>query len=486
MMGGMKTYWLILIALLIGAKAQSQVNFSRFEYNPLLTNPAEVAASNFYKLGFNNRRVNLDQGIRLNSSQFYGIMPLVNKDLRKLGGIGLQFIEDAEIGGTDFKHQEINLSLGYNLWITPNQTLSFGINNSFHQNRIAVENFTTGSQWVRNVGYDPSMISGEQFEEDQVSYYSIGSGLLWSQHDENRRRTFELGLAMYHLNQPDNSFLGESTSLPMSLSATGGFRVLDKEKYSIYPLVQYTRQGEIDQINAGAVASFYFQNDNPFNPITNGNLDVSLRYLQDQAISMGVGVVQDFYDVGFSFNIPTGKEVDKVYRNAIEFYVVLKKPVKTRKVVATRRIDNYNVGQIRQFYKKQELLEQTSIAENDTASAVEALQFKFKKNLNFELNDSKINSSSEAYLNDLVQVMEENPNLGLIIIGHTDNTGSEKVNEEVSLERAQSVKDFLVDKGVAGRRIKAVGNSYNDPLVENDSPENRAKNRRVEFILYEK
>ena len=69
------------------------------------------------------------------------------------------------------------------------------------------------------------------------------------------------------------------------------------------------------------------------------------------------------------------------------------------------------------------------------------------------------------------------------VVGHTDSTGSDAVNNPLSLDRAESVRDFLNDRGVATNRIEVVGRGSREPLASNETAEGRAKNRRVEIFM---
>jgi len=69
------------------------------------------------------------------------------------------------------------------------------------------------------------------------------------------------------------------------------------------------------------------------------------------------------------------------------------------------------------------------------------------------------------------------------INGHTDNTGSKELNDALSLKRAESVKSYLVMKGVDQGRMSTAGFGYSQPVASNDTPEGRAENRRIEFII---
>ena len=80
-------------------------------------------------------------------------------------------------------------------------------------------------------------------------------------------------------------------------------------------------------------------------------------------------------------------------------------------------------------------------------------------------------------------MLNKAPKWKLGISGHTDNTGSEPFNEKLSLNRAQSVKDFLVTKGVTQDRIATTGHGSQKPIADNDTTSGRALNRRVEFTI---
>ena len=71
------------------------------------------------------------------------------------------------------------------------------------------------------------------------------------------------------------------------------------------------------------------------------------------------------------------------------------------------------------------------------------------------------------------------------VVGHTDNTGSDAINEPLSLRRAESVRGYLEDRGIKADRIEVAGRGSREPVVANDSAEDRARNRRVEIFLRE-
>jgi outer membrane protein OmpA-like peptidoglycan-associated protein len=69
------------------------------------------------------------------------------------------------------------------------------------------------------------------------------------------------------------------------------------------------------------------------------------------------------------------------------------------------------------------------------------------------------------------------------IVGHTDSSGSDAINDPLSLRRAESVRGYLEDRGISGSRIEAIGRGEREPVAPNDTAENKARNRRVEIFL---
>lgn len=104
-------------------------------------------------------------------------------------------------------------------------------------------------------------------------------------------------------------------------------------------------------------------------------------------------------------------------------------------------------------------------------------------NIAFQTNKSGIPSSAEADLNDLFSVLEKKSNMIIQISGHTDNKGNEKFNTKLSLERAEAVKSYLVEKGIDEWRISTLGSGSSEPLAPNTTLEGRLKNRRIEIIV---
>jgi OmpA-OmpF porin, OOP family len=105
------------------------------------------------------------------------------------------------------------------------------------------------------------------------------------------------------------------------------------------------------------------------------------------------------------------------------------------------------------------------------------------KNVEYDFNKSTIRPSSFKSLDDLVEVLTLKPNLVIEIGGHTDNVGDDQSNELLSQRRAESVKQYLVKKGVKPERVQTKGYGESMPVADNDTNEGRQKNRRTEVKI---
>ena len=83
----------------------------------------------------------------------------------------------------------------------------------------------------------------------------------------------------------------------------------------------------------------------------------------------------------------------------------------------------------------------------------------------------------------LAEFLQRNADLKVELAGHTDNVGSESYNLKLSAERAESVRNALIDKGIDANRLTAKGYGASQPIVPNDTEEHRALNRRTEMII---
>lgn len=113
------------------------------------------------------------------------------------------------------------------------------------------------------------------------------------------------------------------------------------------------------------------------------------------------------------------------------------------------------------------------------------LKLDIPSDISFDVNRADIKPNFRAVLDAFANGLNNNPTSNVTIIGHTDSSGTDAINNPLSLNRATAVRDYLVTRGVASRRFITEGRGSREPLVANDTPANKARNRRVEIFVAE-
>ncbi len=120
-----------------------------------------------------------------------------------------------------------------------------------------------------------------------------------------------------------------------------------------------------------------------------------------------------------------------------------------------------------------------------TQTADNQLKLEIPSDISFAVGSANVDANFKRVLDTFATGLVQNPVSTVTIIGHTDSSGSDAVNNPLSLKRANSVRDYLGTKGVASSRIATEGRGSREPLVANDTKANMAKNRRVEIYVAE-
>lgn len=113
----------------------------------------------------------------------------------------------------------------------------------------------------------------------------------------------------------------------------------------------------------------------------------------------------------------------------------------------------------------------------------EGISFTLSSDLLFPTNSSYLTDKAKVELSKLSKLLNNDVSKKVRVDGHTDSTGEEKYNQWLSEKRANSVKAFLEDAGVAASRISIKGLGQLKPVADNKTPEGRQKNRRVEVVI---
>jgi len=112
-----------------------------------------------------------------------------------------------------------------------------------------------------------------------------------------------------------------------------------------------------------------------------------------------------------------------------------------------------------------------------------SIQVNFPSEVLFGFDQAEVKPEFRPALDEVSRILNQDPRSQVLVVGHTDNVGSDAYNRDLSQRRAQSVVSYLNMRGVAPQRLSAQGRSFHEPRASNATPEGRALNRRVELFV---
>jgi outer membrane protein OmpA-like peptidoglycan-associated protein len=113
------------------------------------------------------------------------------------------------------------------------------------------------------------------------------------------------------------------------------------------------------------------------------------------------------------------------------------------------------------------------------------LKLEIPSDISFDTNRADIKPNFRPILDRFASGLVEHPNTKITIVGHTDSTGSDAINDPLSVNRAARTREYLTNRGVASNRFMIDGRGSREPVASNDTEANRARNRRVEIFVAE-
>ena len=135
--------------------------------------------------------------------------------------------------------------------------------------------------------------------------------------------------------------------------------------------------------------------------------------------------------------------------------------------------------------KEAEAVKNAQVEGIKDANGLDAVKVTFDSGILFATNKADLNAASKSSLQQFATVLKENSDCDVAIIGHTDNTGTDAINNPLSVNRATSVSNYLKSLGVSASQIKSVeGQGSTNPVADNSTAEGRKQNRRVEVYMY--
>jgi type IX secretion system PorP/SprF family membrane protein len=488
----------IYILITIGFSAFSQdINFMMYSNTSLNVNPALISSSDDFKISGSYKNINYINDVTAQSTYIMITRPLYKND-KRFGGFGFSVLSDKGGNIQQLSYQGITGAYAHEIQLTSWSRLSLGLQASYLMKKIDTKEFSTGSQWVEGVGFDPNSTNGEEFDRLTVGNFSLSSGLYWYIPNSDRTTKAYLGFSMFNLTKPTYSFFGAEQEEPFKYVVNAGYEVYKKNRFSVTPQVLYYNSYNRNNWIIGSKWTYQFNVIKESWMFSSGSLDIITDYKLQDGLAIGVQVNQPSFSFGIGYGF--ANDLNGAYtpeKGTVEISFSIKKSLfrePRKKIVAD---DIYYQGQDRKLvFKTPEAkleVEKENVVVKQKVKDVKKeirretskeIKFKLEKDFQFGFNEAELNNEAKAYINDIVLLLSENEMLYIEVIGHTDNVGAKEANQEISEKRAEIVKGYLMEKRIESNRIKTSGEADKYPLNNNDTKENRSKNRRVEFVIY--
>jgi type IX secretion system PorP/SprF family membrane protein len=311
MMMGMKWNGLKILAITLlffaafAAKAQD-IHFSQYNAAPLLLNPAFTGVNGCdYRFAANYR------------TQWSGIAPFRTiaasydmaiakkkyKSKGNYGGVGVSFFSD-KAGDSELSTNQVNLNVSYTIMLNRKgtQTLTTGLYGGIGNRNINLAKLTFDSQFGAN-GYDPNRPTGENIATNNLWYADAGAGFLWN-YNVNKKSNVYLGLATFHVTQPNLSFLKDvNEELFIKVTFHGGAHFKIANQFYLLPSFMVLKQGPHSQLNIGSLVRW----GKSVTPKDNTSVYFGGYYRMKDAVVFATRVDFNGLSLGFSYDVNISK-----------------------------------------------------------------------------------------------------------------------------------------------------------------------------------
>lgn len=495
------------LVLLAGISASGQsYQVSQYNFTSQRVNPAMIGTSRFAQLDVDSRSQKTGGDFNIHSNFFAATYPLLNRSTGlPWAGVGFSAADDRSAG--IFSTQEIAASYALNIRPRRYQLLSFGIRGMYQISRLNLDGFYTGSQYVPGRGFSDAISSGENFYQSQADVITASAGMYWQETDRRGIITSYLGLSLFDFNKPDYSFTGDPTQYPSTLTLNGGFQAYRKQDLIISPELLYAHSSANSTLNVGV--RFQRLLKAPRNK-TPDHVDLLLKGVIGRSGIVGLQLHRENFSVGMSYDFPLFSR-NPGNLGALELGLSLRRLV----VPAARRIPKPKTEEVSKKSNRPGLVQpkadsipvvstapepikEVEVVKTDTSSVTTTLSTvgtikqepliveKITLHFHFEYNSVDLDDETEEYLDGLANELQQKEDLRLTITGHTDNVGADKFNQRLSEKRAEAVGGYLIKRGVSADRFETQGKGMHAPLNDNKTESDRARNRRVEIVMYTK
>lgn len=440
-----------LLGLSATVNAQQVPYSNLYEKNLYSINPAYAGASGCTEFYFSH----LNQWVKVDGApltSFFSVNTRIGKSL----GIGGNLLVD-KVGML----QQVagNLSLSYGFTIAQEHKIRVGVSGGYFQMRVDPTSaiaFDAGDEIIDN-----------GLQSQSTVYTDAGLSYQWKALDVSFSSK-----QMLELFTRGNYANATGYGLRRHLLGYTGYRFAAGSNFGIKPNILYRGIGNANQ--------FDFNIDADYRQF----VYVGMGYRTDVGLVARIGGrIRDMFYAGYAYEIPM-QNIASYGSGSHEIMIGLKlckrgKPELPPDVVESK-MDTIRVVEYQTDTVIVERIDTVVIEKVTNEEAARVIQLA-AQNLEFEYDKSIIVKGSYADLDALTNLMLVRDDLKIKLEGHTDNNGTEEYNMQLSKNRVEAVKAYLVSNGVAAERIETAYFGESKPIADNSTPEGQAKNRRVEM-----
>ncbi len=312
----------ILFALSFTLNAQD-IHFSQFDESPLTLNPAVCGAYSGQILATVNYRnqwptisgSNYGYNTMAASFQLHNVM---KKWIKGYLSPGISFFSD-KTANANLQTTNVDLTIASGIYLNPSSSLSGGLQAGWGQQSINLQNIEWGEQ-VINGQYDPHAPSGEPSTGNSFSYLDFSAGIYYhytqgqTTMTKNNQFKLNLGAAVFHVNEPQLSYYGQSTpgsDLYMRFVLHGNvFYLINNTNFGIVPSFMFMQQGPAQEFDIGSKLRYALRSQHKYTGEQGAAIYLGAYYRWNDAIVALLGLELGSYAIGLSYDLNTSSLIN--------------------------------------------------------------------------------------------------------------------------------------------------------------------------------
>lgn len=394
--------------------------------------------------------------------------------------LGVNMLQQSS-GPANFRQLNLGLGLSWN-WKIQQTDFTLGWQVGLAQQSLNASNLQFDNQYVEGTGFDESLAHGEQLGNANIQVADIGVGMQVTHHFDQDRpiEQIRLGFGLGHASQPEFSFLNTNSHLPRRYTFFG--EVSSRPISGIQWIGRYLMAQQGNAMQHHAQLHLRHQLDPDF------VVSAGLGYRIADAIVPMVQIDIDRWQVGLSYDITmSGLRNTNQSKGGIELQANWRFGKKKTEEIPPLDIEEEQTISISKtdtlihFYLPKK---DSSICKCEDQLKTQSPSLPAGPTVYFDTDKSLIKNQYHEALDELAVLLITNPEVSAQISGHTDMEGSSTYNFHLGMARAESVKEFLMSRGVKASQCTLFSFGESKPAAVNHNPTGRSLNRRTDILLY--